>query len=188
MKSQTSKSQVMVHDPTNSTNLDRHKQDRRNDREGGMSRKMAVSILALATMALPAAAQNQSLTSFKDSVGDHIYYQDDGGSGGPNNFDLFQIAPTFPWAGDMNQLSGGCNPPPEIGNWPSAGSPLASFTDGFGQHVLYFDNKMHVRDLLFSGSCGNLDLTALASSLPPLPLSDGISLAGFSDERGEHAY
>lgn len=35
MKSQTSKSQVMVHDPTNSTNLDRHKQDRRNDREGG---------------------------------------------------------------------------------------------------------------------------------------------------------
>lgn len=65
---------------------------------------------------------------------------------------------------------------------------LTAAPDGFGQHVLYFDNKMHVRDLLFSGSCGNLDLTALASLLPPLPLSDGISLAGFSDERGEHAY
>jgi len=159
-----------------------------NDKELVMTKRIIFSLLALALIGSPAAAQNQSLTSFKDSVGDHIYYQHDGSSGGPNNLDLFQIAPTLPWSGDMNQLSRGCNTPPELGFWPPAGSPLASFTDGFGQHVLYLDNKMHVRDLEYNGSCSNLDLTALASLLPPLPPSDGMSLAAFSDASGEHAY
>src|SRR5258708_19166163 len=157
-----------------------------------MKSRMVFSLLAVVSIALPAAAQNQWLTGFKDSVGDHIYYQHDNSLGGPNNFDLFQVAPTYPWAGDMNHLScGGGNPPPWTDGWtPSA---LASFTDANGQHTLYIDNNMHVRDLEVSGSgwCTNLDLIALANLLPPLnsvPVSIGRYLAAFSDVGGEHAF
>ena len=100
-----------------------------------MRRKIVFSALALAVIALPATAQNQWLTGFKDSGGDHIYYQ--GIAPSPSGHDdLWQIAPTFPWSGDMNQLtvcSGMGNPPPYTnGDYPS---PLASFTNARGQHV-----------------------------------------------------
>jgi len=205
----------------------------RNDQVVGRSRKIGLSVLAIISIALPAIAQNQSLTSFRDSFNgfDHIYYQHDGwlAAGAvppqagtpvdPNNYDLFQIAPTVPWAGDMNQLGGGCTgyPPATVGSLPTLGSPLAGFEGGsFGQSVLYVDNMMHVRvsqinlhvvadlnnHLAYSDYqvCSNWDLTAHAKPPCPssgtcliiqngtVPVSDGKSLAGFSDERGGHAY
>ena len=153
-----------------------------------MTRKITFALLALVLAMLPAAAQNQGLTSFNDNQGDHIYTQH--GFGSPNNNDIFQVDPTLPWAGDMNQLScSGGNPPPNTNGFSP--SPVASFTDSAGQHLLYVDNKMHVRDLEYSSSCANLDLIALADLQPPLnsvPVSDGKSVAAYSDGQLEHAY
>jgi len=164
-----------------------------------MTKKVVLTLLALAVTVLPAAAQNQFLTSFVDSAGPHVYYQ----AWSPP-YDLWQIAPTFPWSGDMNSLSV-CtnmgNPPPE--NWGNSPSPLASFADFQGQHVVYIDNHqadLHVHDLQISSCLGvgvpgvgaaNEDMSILAAVsaggvFPSEP--NGRSLTAFSDDRGKHYY
>jgi hypothetical protein len=187
----------------------------RND-TGVVARKIVFTLLALVLIALPAAAQNQWLTSFADSVGPHVYYQ-----AWSSPYDLWQIAPNYPWSGDMNQqllvnVSVSGDPPPET--WQGNGllpptshypSPLASFADWDGQHVVYIDNYSHpdgdpnrlpphphVRDIVANSyGISNVDLSFDSSSIPgfqeagPYPSDpDGKSLTGFGDDRGSHFY
>jgi hypothetical protein len=181
--------------------------------------RIVFTLLAVALTALQAAAQNQWLTSFEDNVGDHVYYQ-----AATAPYDLWQIAPTYPWSGPMNQVSlctGLGDPPPEsinLRNLSVNPSPLASFSNEWGQHVVYIDNAStvwsaygdpsqppmhpHVRDVsIHSGCAYNLDLSAMiAQNTPPCSLTgdfndgcfpsdpDGRSLTAFSDDRGAHIY
>jgi hypothetical protein len=70
-------------------------------------------------------------------------------------------------------------PPPVL-----TGSPLTSFADGAGEHVLYLDANQHVKQLYWSHRWILQDLTTLSgdSSL----VGSGSPLTSFADSMGEH--
>jgi hypothetical protein len=155
-----------------------------------MKQLLVLGVLACGLGSLPAAAQ--SLTSFKDSFGDHIYYQGSlyQGSTSQSN-DLYQLWSTGGMNIDMTQLpvsSNSGNPRPLVVGGATAGYDLASFVNPRGQHLYYIDSNGHLRHLLvfWNGSKNvitNDDLTAI-TGIPPAfgPLT------AFSNARGEHLY
>jgi hypothetical protein len=159
-----------------------------------MTRKIVFSVLALVFVTLPATAQNQWLTSFKDAFGDHIYYQEFRAFA--YDSDVHQLWPTGSSDFDMNQLvsSGYAS----YGNYnPQAlpESPVVSFGNTRGQHVYYFglvgdgSGAWHVHHIFWNASTSavsNEDLNELAGTSPMVVPID--SLTGFSNSRGEHVY
>jgi hypothetical protein len=152
-----------------------------------MKSRIVLSVLASLLATMPAGAQ--SLTSFKDNFGDHIYYQ---GFSNPTTGTegMFQLWPTGPMNINMTALpvsSTAGNPPPLSVGW-TAGYDLASFVNARGQHLYYVDNSGDIRHLLvfWNGTKNvitNEDFTAMTgvhSSYGPL--------SAFSNQRGEHLY
>jgi hypothetical protein len=163
----------------------------KDDKEVVMTRKIVFSVLALVFVTLPATAQNQWLTSFKDAFGDHIYYQEF--SGGPS--DVHQLWPTGSSDFDMNQLVS--NGTYVYNSQAIYQSPLASFGNTRGQHLYYVGFSArgfrHVHHLFWNASTSvvlNEDLQELAGlsdyNDDPQPINSTIT--GFSNSRGEHVY
>ena len=128
-----------------------------------MTKKIVFTLLALVATALPAAAQNQFLTSYVDSTGTpHIYYQ-----AYPSQ-DLWQIAP-FHWSVDMNQLTAfdgfsgpAINLPPPVGLSPLASSFGSSSSLGPLQHAFYINNLGNMEHV-------GIDSSGVVSALPSAP-------------------
>jgi hypothetical protein len=116
----------------------------------------------------PATSGVTALTSFTDSTGSHVFYEDSG-----NQLDHLSSTAGVTWT---NQL---------LGQAPEGGSPLTSFTDNTGEHVFYLDINQRVNHL--SSTAGvtwtNQNLSILGNG----PSAAGAAgLTSFADGAGEH--
>lgn len=151
-------------------------ENKRNDMVAGMGRKIALSVLALVSIALPAAAQSGNLTSFSDRSGDRVLY-----IAGDNLFggDIHQFQPY-----DIDGTKGLTG-----STWAVFGS-LFSLSDADGQHNFYIGGTdAHVHQMRWSwstSSASDMDWTAKAFGAPMANWRS--NLTGFSNARGQHVY
>jgi hypothetical protein len=134
-----------------------------------------LSVYGLRATASPVEAH--PLTGFADDVGEHVFYVD-----GSQHMQQLYRNPGGSWVNqDLTVLSN------SNAALPRLNTPLFSFADTAGKHVLYLDGNQHVRQFYWStgGSWVNQDLTIMISGSTALPRPDS-PLSGFSDQAGEH--
>jgi hypothetical protein len=142
MKSPASNMEVMTQDRAKATNLEAHKQKQSHNQDAGMRKKIALSVLALATIALPAAAQN--LTSFGAPDGRHLFYNApvSTNSTADDVFEVFWGRGLFGWPTSSQDLTLDSH-----SSGPLWISNLSSFTNSSGGHLDYIDEVGHVNQL-----------------------------------------
>jgi hypothetical protein len=134
-----------------------------------------LSVYGLRATAGPVEAH--PLTSFADDIGEYVFYVD-----GSQHMQQLYRNPGGSWVNqDLTVLSN------SNAALPRLNTPLSSFADTAGKHVLYLDGNQHVRQFYWStgGSWVNQDLTIMISGSTALPRPDS-PLSGFSDQSGEH--
>jgi len=122
------------------------------------------------TAGAPAAVAGTQLTSFSDSPGEHVIYS------GTNNhvYQLYFNAGLLKWGyGDLTATAGA----------PSAvsKSPLASFVDSPGEHILFLGTNQHIYQLYWNSGnheWGYGDLTAATGNTLA---ATNTTLTGFAD-------
>ena len=179
MKSPASKSEGTTQNQSTATNFESHSEYKSHNQNIGMGRKIALALLALATIALPTAASDGgNLTSFSDRSGDRVSYI---AGDNPNGGDIhtFWLNGTQPVDSDATQTYRSMG-----STWALFGS-LVSYSDSDGQHNFYVggtDNHLHqLRWSWSTGSGSDMDWTALAGAHAPYVL--GGNLTGFSNIR-----
>ena len=131
------------------------------------------TVLAAVLAALPVTVRAEVLSSFSDFTGRHVYQI---GVFDAHVYQLYYNGGSWVYQ-DLTAYTGGK---------PAAlFSPVASFADGLGEHVFYFDPNNHLNHLSSNnGPWVKQDLTAETGGPPVLTGS----LAGFSDIDGPHVY
>jgi hypothetical protein len=148
--------------------------------------------LAVLSLTLSSIAQNQALTGFTDSYGEHIFYV------GMEDFHVHQLAwvPSLGRECDMDitaQAGAGA---------ANYGSDLVSFTNSNGEHAYYIDIAQHVHQFFRSSSNGPADCTSSFVDQDLTYMTKGVladahyagsgyaqgSMTGFTNNRGEHVY
>jgi hypothetical protein len=156
---------------------------------------MPLNVLATVSMlfvTVSAIAQNQALSGFTDSYGEHIFYV------GMEDFHVHQLA----WVPSLNrECDMDITHQTGVGA-ANYGSDLVSFSNTNGEHAYYIDIAQHVHQFFRSSNDGpalctstfvDQDLTAITNGV----LADAHyagsgyaqgSMTGFTNSRGEHVY
>lgn len=122
------------------------------------------------------AASGSSLTSFSDSLGEHIFFV------GTNQhvYQLYYSFNTRSWLGVEDLTAGTGN------TLAASGSSLTSFSDSLGEHAAYEGTNQHIYQLFYSfgtRTWGNEDLTVTTGA--PIA-SPGSGLTSFWDPAGTY--
>jgi hypothetical protein len=113
-----------------------------------------------------------SLTSFADSLGEHVFYEG-------TDQHIHQLYGHNTWTDqDLTVIS-------RASVDPAAGTSLTSFVDSLGEHFFYIATDSHIHQLYGHNTWSDQDLTAAATGVSP---SSGTVLTGFNDAQGEHVY
>jgi hypothetical protein len=182
MKSPASILEATTQDRAMATNLEVHRENKSHNQGAGMGKKIALALLALATIALPAAAeQGGNLTSFSDRSGDRVsYIAGDNPSGG--DIHTFWLNGTQPVDTDATQTYR------SMGSTWALFNSLIGYSDSDGQHDFYVggtDDHLHqLRWSWSTGSGSDIDWTSLAGGpTAGRPGPYGVNITGFSNIR-----
>jgi hypothetical protein len=137
-----------------------------------------IGAVMLATIGLAAApARAQQITSFSDTLGEHVFYMDTSN----HVMQLYWNASSWV-AQDLTLMSA-------TTTLAAAPNRLSSFSDMEGEHVFYMGAGFHIYQLFapWGGSWVNQDLTLLSKATN---IADGYfgASAAFSDNSGEHVF
>jgi hypothetical protein len=119
---------------------------------------------------------NQPMTSFTDSLGNHVFYLAESGSVA-HVFQLYYQFSSGTWLSqDITAAAGG----------PEPGYGLTGFEDSLGEHVFYEGVDEHIHQLYGHNGWTDQDLTALSHATAEPGLES--PLTSFADSLGEHLF